>query len=233
MQLSLSEAAALFGVSENQVSQWVRKENLPAELVDSQYRFHQVEVLEWAMIRRISISPAVFKNIYGDSVEELSLADALKLGGIGYQIPGADKQTVLKAVIDGLPLPQSVDGEILLQLFLTREQLGSTAVGDGIAIPHPRSPVVLSVPKAVVRLCFLETALDFQAPDGKPVNTLFSMVCPTVHQHLQLLARLASVLNVESVRSLLKEQASGEIIIDEIRRAENAFRSTEELTETA
>lgn len=233
MQLSLKEAAALFGVSENQVSQWVRKENLPAELVDSQYRFHRTEVLEWATIRKVDISPAIFQDVNGDSVEESNLTDALKLGGIGYRTPGADKQTVLKAVIDGLPLPDSIDRDSLLQLFLSREQLGSTAVGDRIAMPHPRSPVVLSVPNAVVRLCFLQTPLDFHAPDGKPVDTLFAVICPTVHQHLQLLARLASVLNVESFRSFMRDRMPEEVLIEEVRRIENTFRSNEELAETA
>ena len=233
MQYSLRDVAGLFSVSENTVNQWVQKENLPAELVDSQYRFHRDELLEWATLHKLKCSPKMFQDINGDSVEESSLADALQLGGIGYRISGADKQAIFKAVIDDLPLPQSIDGESLLQLFLTREQLGSTAVGDGIAMPHPRSPVVLPVPNAVVRLCFLDTALDFQAPDGKPVDTLFSFICPTVHQHLLLLARLASVLNVDSVRSLLKERASEEIIIDAIRQAENTFRLKEEITETA
>src|SRR5438034_985186 len=63
-----------------------------------------------------------------------------------------------------------------------REALQSTGVGDGIAIPHVRNPIVLHVSRPMITLCFLERPIDFGALDGKPVHVLFSLISPTVRR---------------------------------------------------
>ena len=83
-------------------------------------------------------------------------------------------------------LPEEVDSEFLYQVLLAREALGSTGMGDGIAIPHVRNPIVLHLSRPMVTLCFLETPIDFGSLDGKPVTTLFTLISPTVRAHLHL-----------------------------------------------
>lgn len=223
MQLTLPEVAQIFSVSEATISHWVEDDNLPAEMVNLQYRFDRGELLEWATLRKLKFSPHVFREVNGDHVGEVSLSDALKRGGVSYQVQGTEQRAVLRSIVDVLPIPAGFDRDTLLQLFLARQQMGTAAIGDGIAIPHPRQPVVLSVDGAVVRLCYLAEPLDLQAPDGKPVDTLFAMVCPTVHEHLQLLARLASVLREKKFRDFLKSTPPAEDIQAEIKRIEDAF----------
>ena len=115
-------------------------------------------------------------------------------GGIFYRLAGKDKPAVLRSVVEMLRLPDKVDREFLLQVLLAREALESTAIGDGIAIPHVRNPIVLHVPQPMVTLCFLEAPVDFGALDGQPVQTLFTLISPTVKAHLHLLSRLAFAL---------------------------------------
>ena len=62
-----------------------------------------------------------------------------------------------------LRLPDEVDREFLFQVLVAREALEPTAIGDGIAIPHVRNPIVLHVPEPAITLCFLEAAVDFGA----------------------------------------------------------------------
>ena len=74
---------------------------------------------------------------------------------------------MLRALVDVMRLPEGIDRELMFDFFVAREALGSTGVGDGIAIPHVlRNPVVLHVPSPVVTLCFLARAVDFAAIDG-------------------------------------------------------------------
>ena len=75
-----------------------------------------------------------------------------------------------------------------------REALGSTGVGDGIAIPHVRNPIVLHVVRPFVTLGLLTHPIDFAAMDGKPVHALFMVVSPIVPTHLRILAQLGFVL---------------------------------------
>ncbi len=96
---------------------------------------------------------------------------------------------------------------MVLGLLLAREASASTAIGDGIALPHVRNPIVLHVPRPMLTLCFLERPIDFGALDGKPVNVLFSMICPTMRSHLQTLSRLSYALHDEAFKGAVMRQA--------------------------
>jgi len=224
MQLTVSDVAQLCNVGENAVFTWVQEDGLPAGKVNGSYQVNAVELLEWATTRKLNVSPAIFQKLNGDSITGGEIAEAIEAGGVVYGVPGEDRQSVLAAIVDDLPLPDGFDRASLVQLLVARQKMGGTALGDGIAIPHPRTPVVLAGAKRVVRLCFLSQPLDFGAADGKPVDTLFLMICPTVHDHLQQLARLASVLRDESFRRILHEKPSQEVIVNEIRRVEESFQ---------
>ncbi|MBI2479676.1 MAG: PTS sugar transporter subunit IIA [Planctomycetia bacterium] len=223
MQLTVSQVAKLFSVSESTVTQWVRQRNLPAQEANSQYRFDRAELLEWAATNGKAFSSVIFQKINGDHVAEISLADSLERGGVSLRVGGNDRYEVFREAIHGLPVPESFDREALLDLLMAREKSGGTAIGDGIAIPHPRYPVVLPGSGSLVRACYLEHSLDFHAADGKPVDTLFLMICPTVHEHLQLLARLACVLQSSDFRNLLAARPDQTRLISAVRAAENAF----------
>ena len=93
-----------------------------------------------------------------------------------------------------LPVGDEQDRELLLDVLLSREALGSTAIGEGIAIPHVRSPLVFAGSKGAVAVCYLESPVGFDAPDHQPVHTLFALVSSTIRGHLQLLSRLSLAL---------------------------------------
>ena len=156
-----------------------------------------------------------------------SLCEALTAGGIAYRVGGQDKESVLRSVVEAMPLPEEVDRELLLQVLLAREALGSTGIGDGIAIPHVRNPIVLHVLRPTITLCFLENPMDFGALDGKPVRCLFTMVSPTVRAHLHLLSKLAFVLRDPGFKAVLMRQGLREEILAELRRAEAALLPSE------
>ncbi len=220
MQLGVKEAARLLSVSEKTVYRWIKEGKLPAYRINELYRFNRAELLEWATARQINVSPEIFD----DPADALrvplpALADALEAGGIHYRVAGTDKASVLKAVVDLMRLPDEVNRQFLFEMILARESLASTGVGDGIAIPHVRNPIVMHIPKPTVALCFLEHEIDFNAIDGQPVNTLFTILSPAVRAHLHLLSRLVYALRDQEFRALLARQATREEILNAVRRA--------------
>jgi len=223
MHLTLPQVARLFSVSENTVTRWVRYENLPAVEVNSQYRFPRADLLEWATIHQRPFSPEIFQETSGGRLSEVSLAGSISRGGVAVRVEGADRYEVFRAAINDLAMPPGIDRETLLDLLMAREKASGTAIGGGIAIPHPRYPVVLAGNVSIVRVCYLVQPLDYQAADGKLVDTLFLMICPTVHEHLQLLARLASVLNSPDFRSLLATRPDKTRLVSAVCAAEEAF----------
>jgi PTS system nitrogen regulatory IIA component len=98
--------------------------------------------------------------------------------------------------------------------------MGSTGIGDGIAIPHVRNPILLHVKRPFVSLFLLDRPVDFDAIDGKPVHALFVVVAPSVPVHLRALAHLGHVLRDPTLRRLLADRAADDRIIGRIRELE-------------
>ena len=225
MQLSVKDAAAFLNVSDETIYKWIKQDEIPSHTMNEQVRFNRSELLEWATARNIQVSPDLFTGDQANKVGQPTLSDALKAGGVAYRVGGVDQPSVLRAVVDVMKLPEAVDREFLYQVLLARESLGSTGVGDGIAIPHVRNPVVLHVSKPTVTLCFLENPIDFHAIDDKPVNTLFTLISPTVRTHLHLLSRLGFVLRNPDVKKALKRQASCDDLMKMIVAAESTIQA--------
>ncbi|MCA9156869.1 MAG: PTS sugar transporter subunit IIA [Planctomycetales bacterium] len=210
MELTLHQVANIFRVSETRIISWIKYEDLPAQLVSDQYRFHPSDLLEWAASANRAFEPTIYAEINGDLAPAgTNIADALHVGGVIQNVSGGNLREVLSIALEGLPVPDSIGHEGLIDLFLARESLGSTALGGGIAVPHPRRPTLLAVPSAVVRLCYLEEPLEMVTPDNQPVDKLFLMICPTAHEHLQLLARLGALLQNDSVAQALRNKLAG------------------------
>ncbi len=226
MQLDVRDVARLLNVNEKTIYRWVQQGSLPAYRVNNHYRFNRAELLEWATSRRINVSVDIFKEPENASVTVPSLTDALTAGGIYYRLGGKDKETALRGVVEVMRLPEEVDREFLLQVLLAREAMASTGVGDGIAIPHVRNPIVLHVSRPLVTLCFLEKPIDFGALDGQPVHCLFTMISPTVRAHLYLLSRLAFALREPGFKELIRREGSREDIMAEARRIESGLEPT-------
>ena len=225
MQLTVKDVSKLLNVSEKTIYRWVSQGVLPGYRVNEQYRFNRAELLEWATSRKMSVSAALFDEPESNATPIPGLVDTLQAGGIFYRLGGTDKESVLRAVVEHMRLPEEVDRAFLLRVLLAREGLQSTGIGDGIAIPHVRNPIVLHVSRPMATLCFLEEPIDFGALDGKPVHVLFSLISPTVRAHLRLLSRLSFALHDPAFKETVTRQASRDEIIDEARRVEAMLTS--------
>jgi len=223
MQISVKDAARILNVSEKTIYRWIKQQVVPFYQINEQYRFNRSELLDWATSRRIQISPEIFQETEQSKIPLPSLSDTLKSGGISYRIGGKDKPSVLRCIVDVLNLPEEVDREFLYQVLMARETLGSTGIGEGIAIPHVRNPVVLHVSRPSMTLCFLDNPIDFGAIDGQPVSTLFTLISPTVRAHLHMLSRLSFVLQNQDFKAAMKRQAPREELMDALSRAEAAI----------
>jgi PTS system nitrogen regulatory IIA component len=110
----------------------------------------------------------------------------------------------------------SVDCDAMVEVLLEREKLGSTGIGDGIAIPHGKLP---GLDNLIVSFGRSKDGIDFDSLDGKPVHLFFLLMAPenTAGQHLKALAKISRMLKEESFRKeLIEGEASDDIytIID-------------------
>lgn len=181
---------------------------------------NRAELLEWATGRGLNVDPSIYTMLDDERVYLPTLSEALLAGGIFYGVTGHDKETILRQVLMHLNLPDDVDPEFILSVLLARESMGTTAIGDGIAIPHVRNPILLQMPVSKIALCFLDESVDFGAPDGKPVTVLFTLTSPTVKTHLHLLSGLSFALRDKRLRDELRHKPAPERIMALIRDIE-------------
>lgn len=97
----------------------------------------------------------------------------------------------------------------VMSSLMERERLGSTALGQGIAIPHGR---VKGLREAVGAFLRADVPLEFEAPDGKPVSLIFVLLVPerATDQHLQILSELAQMFSDRDVRRQLSQASDGD-----------------------
>jgi PTS system nitrogen regulatory IIA component len=152
------------------------------------------------------------------------LADLIERGGVYYHIPGNSPGEVLTALIGSLEKLPSIPGEELLRACLEREALMSTGVGNGIALPHPRNPMAADQDSQFTALGFPEHPVNWNAPDGKPVDALFFIVSASAKLHLHTLSQINFFCQDAAFLNLLKNCASKEAIITYIKETEQDWK---------
>lgn len=218
MNTSVKDAANLLSVSEKTIYRWIKQEIVPVYRVNEQYRFNRSELLEWATSRRMGISPDAFHEPEAVGTPLPKLVASLETGGIIYRLGGETREGVMSNLVDELRLPEEVDRDYLLKVLNAREELASTGVGNGIAIPHPRNPVLLHITKPSISLAFLEDPVDFLALDGKPIHTLFCLISPTLRAHLHLLSKLSFAMRDPGFKTAIENQGSREEIFTALKQ---------------
>jgi PTS system nitrogen regulatory IIA component len=224
MDLSVRQVARLLGVTEKTVHRWLREKAIPAHRLHDQSRFNRVELQEWAAAQGLRLPPDL-QGPMGVPGAVSSLRAAVERGGIHFKVPGATPSEVLEAVTRLPSIPAGVNRALLCQLLVSREALTSTGIGDGIAIPHPRDPLVMQVPASVVLVSFLERPVDFRAVDGVPVHVLFTLLSPTVRAHLRLLSRLSYALHDRALLKLLEKPGSPQALLDRLEAIDSLERA--------
>lgn len=221
MQLTIRDLTNLLNVDESTVSRWIRQRGLPARQIGGQYRINRAELLAWSTSNNVNVSLELFDDLEAEPEATVTLTESVQAGGIHYKVPGQSQRDVLRALVNILPLPDGADRELILSLFLAREASAATAIGNGIAIPHVRNPIIQHVDRPMITIAFLAQPIEFGALDGKPVNVLFTIVCPSPRYHLRLLTRLSNALQDPRFRECITRQAPREEILREIRRIES------------
>ncbi|MBV8280365.1 MAG: PTS sugar transporter subunit IIA [Verrucomicrobia bacterium] len=222
MELNSNEVAQLLGMAEPQVREWAHSGKLP--VVDTQRRlqFNRQAILEWALAHGhpLNLGQANEESPGLPAVAELFASERFH-----YDVPGRTFAEVLRSALEVFKLPIE-DKELIYDLLVSREKLMTTAVGDGLAIPHLRVPIVVNVARPALSIFFAREPIDMGALDGMPVHTLFLLLSLAPKQHLELLARLTFLFKQPAFVDLLKRRADPETILRWIQGAEQKGRQS-------
>lgn len=136
------------------------------------------------------------------------ISDIITAERIRWGVSAKSKKKALEVLGEMLAADvDSLGAHEVFESLLTREKLGTTSLGHGVALPHGRQKNLDRELGAFIRL---EEGIDYDAVDGAPVDLLFALLVPeeSTEEHLQLLASLAEMFNNEQFRESLRTAGS-------------------------
>ncbi|MCR5289625.1 MAG: PTS sugar transporter subunit IIA [Treponema sp.] len=195
--LTIEEVAKYLRVSERTVYDWAQKGEIPSGKIGTVWRFKKSEIENWVNER---LSSGVRFNVANTPVQVKNILSPDRIVFISH----STKHDALVELANTLgTAPQVKNSAELVTEILKREELMSTAIGRGIAIPHVRLSSVTDLVMAV-GICS-NAILDFQAIDDTPVRLLI-MIAAAYNQHsyyLQTLSFFSSRLKNQALRDAL------------------------------
>ncbi len=155
----------------------------------------------------------------------LSIGALLSPETINLNLKSQDRDSVLGELVNQIPdlAGEPEARQTLLRALREREQLHSTGIGDGIALPHARNALVGLVDHPILILGRHATGIPYDAIDSVPARLFFLLVAPTVTQHLAMLARLSRLLRDPKLRMNLLTAATPDKVIGLVQEAEKSI----------
>lgn len=151
-----------------------------------------------------------------------NFTNLLRDNAIISPLQAESRQQVIRQMSDRLAELTGLDARDILEAVMERERLGSTGVGDGVAIPHARIP---GLDKAVGAFARLETAIDFEAMDDRPCDLIFMLLAPenAGGDHLRALAHVSREFRQSDLRTALRgsenEADARALLLDDVTGA--------------
>ncbi len=219
MNLSLSELSKNLSLPDTTVDRWIKQGRIPVHKEAGRCIFNKPSLIKWASKHNLTYSTSKEDDTKTTSKQELTLLSCMEKGEVFFDVKGDDIAGVLEDAVSRIDSFDSSQKEELLGKLIERENLTSTGIGNGLAIPHPRVPVD-GFSDAAVFTCFIDGTVDFDAIDGKPVFLLFILLSPSTKEHLSLLSKLAFCMRDSSFVSFLKTKPSKESLIEKVAEFE-------------
>ncbi len=145
------------------------------------------------------------------------LCSLIKKGGV-YSIEGTSISDLFSSAVSKMNLPSGLDAQDLQKELMEREKILSTAVGNGIALPHPHKKVIDDPADQRIAVCFLKEPIDMQAPDSRKVYVFFILLTSASQKHLDILSAIANLAKDKDFKTVLETCPDEAALLEAIRR---------------
>lgn len=209
---------------EKEVQHLIKKKEIPFQFLHDKVVFNKQQIIEWALGRNLPINVSGHSKLSEYHVETVSTL--LDKESFHYKCE-LSESSYIEQMVSQIKLEKNVDREIIIQLLKSRESMMSTAIGNGISLPHPRVPLMVGKDKPLLNFFFANKSLDLKSIDDKPVHTLILLISQTIKQHLSLIAHLSFLLSKETFRFALENRLECKEILDIIKKIEETRNKTQ------
>jgi PTS system nitrogen regulatory IIA component len=221
--LTTRQLAEYLQLSERSVYRLLEQGKLPALKAGGHWRFRKSAVDEWLDLRVAQMEIAELDETLREDLKSGSVAisELLSAKNIFLNLPHRTRDDVLRALATLVNLPEDVDRDLLLARLLEREALCTTALPDGLAVPHtPRARPRLLRNHDLVAVARTNTPIEFGSLDGRPTDLFVMVLARDERTHLILLAKVSRLIREPAVQRALRTSRSPRQIVKVIRETE-------------
>lgn len=219
MNLDIKDISNLLMMPAKAFSKLIKNNEIPSIKINDKHVFNKQNIIEWALEKNLPI------NLYGNEkfveYKVQSLTSLIDESSFHFDC-NFNKENYIPEMVKLLNLGKEIDTEIIIQVLKSREELMSTAIGNGIALPHPRIPIMIGKDKPLVHFFFPKQKLNLNSIDGKPIHTFILLISQTIKQHLSVVAHLSFLLSQETFRFALENRLQPNEILDISAKIEEA-----------
>jgi len=212
--LSVEEISNLFKIPYITLQRWIYQGKIPYKTVGKDYYFKKSNIYKWAKLHGFEIESK--DDSYEKNVTELSLSDSISDGGIYYDIPGENIYKVFENSLSRINFFNEDNKIEILNQLIDREEIASTGIGRGIAIPHIRNMYNLKIDVTKIPIFFLQNDIDFNSIDKKPVFMLFMMFTTSASVHLRMLSKISHLIQDNMFLDNIRENKDKDMLIKKI-----------------
>jgi len=206
--MTLHDVADYLQLNERSILKMARSGEIPATKVMNQWRFMRSLINEWLMYKMERLPPHLEQR-GPTTIEQQPMADLLVPEFMNLEVVGGAKSKILGQ----LTFPMVDCGflkrrKYFLNKLLDRELLMTTAIGKGVAVPHPRHPIPNLFPKPMIALGICPEGTDYEAPDNRPVHLFFTICTSEDTQHLHTLSKVSRFASNKQAVAKLKKAST-------------------------
>jgi len=210
--MTLHDVAEYLQLNERSILKMAKTGEIPATKVMNQWRFMRSLINDWLMYKMEKLPPSMEAD-EADLDADKPLIELLRPELMNLEIVPGPKSKILGQIT----FPMVEHGfltrrKYFLNKLLDREGIMTTAIGHGVAVPHPRHPIAGLFPAVMVALGVCREGTYYDAPDNKPVKLFFTICASSDIQHLRILAKITRLASNKKVLRALTKAASPEAV---------------------
>jgi PTS system nitrogen regulatory IIA component len=226
--LTIQEVARMLGADVRRVERMAQRGEIPCQKVGGQFRFNRAQITEWLQRTVGGMSDEHLAGFDAGMTaqrqtpqDEVIITSLLRLEAVTTHLGSRTKDSTLRelaALADKTGLV--LNSQELVEAILHREELHSTAMEGGIAIPHPRRPLPYAIAEPILVVAKTTQGIVFGASDGRLTNLFFLTASQDDRHHLHILARLCRMLYDEDFVARLQEAETPQEMIELMKARE-------------
>lgn len=228
--MTIKEVSQYLKMHERTISKLAAQGLLPATKIASQWRFMRSLINQWLEQQMVGLTEEQLELLESEIIAEpVEVTKFLVPDLIIENAKARTKPEILKEMLDLAAEKNRIKNPaVILKALIRREMLCSTAIGEEVAMPHPRQPLSRSYAMPTVIMARSAKGIDFDAVDDLPVKLVFLLCLPDDDTHLKVLARLSRMLKDAHFREMLKSAAGSAEIFEliETKDIELSLRRT-------